>query len=206
MKFLGDASGEIAREIDLPAKVEPNFAVFAQDEKGISPSGNRFRVVDLENSIEQEPNESIQQATKAAAPVAFNGVLASKTDVDFFGFTATKGQSLDIHVWARRLRSDLDSVLILYNAQGGAIASNDDTGGPDSFIRFAVPADGEYFLEVRDHLRRGGNAFHYRIEVSPLMAESILGVNEFVQYVEPKIAIPQGNRSPFNHQCKPCRI
>ncbi len=197
VRFLGDIAGEFSREFDLPARAESDFALFAQDDQGISPSGNRFRVVDLENSIELEPNENIQQATKAAAPIAFNGVLSSKTDVDFFGFTAKQGQTLEIHVWARRLRSELDSVLILYNAQGGAIASNDDNGGPDSFIRFAVPADGEYFLEVRDHLRRGGNAFHYRIEVSPLVPETQLGVSEFVQYVEPKVAIPQGNRFPL---------
>ena len=197
VKFLGDVSGEFSREIDVPGKAAPDFAVFAQDERGISPSGNRFRVVDLENSIEQEPNDTIQQATKAAAPIAFNGVLSSKTDADFFGFTATKGQTLEIHVWARRLRSELDPVLILYNAQGGAIASNDDTGGPDAYLRFGVPENGEYYLEVRDHLHRGGNAFHYRIEVSPLVAETLLGVNEFVQYVEPKVAIPQGNRFPL---------
>lgn len=197
VKFLGDIKGELTREFELPAVAHSEFALFAQDEGGISPSGNRFRVVDLENCIEQEPNENIQQATKAGAPIAFNGVLSAKNDVDFFGFTAQKGQTLDIHVWARRLRSELDSVLILYNAQGGAIASNDDTGGPDSFIRFNVPDDGVYFLEVRDHLRRGGNGFHYRIEVNPLKPEVLLGVNEFVQYVEPKIAIPQGNRFPL---------
>ena len=197
VKFLGDVSGEFTREFDLPAKAAPDFAVFAQDEKGISPSGNRFRVVDLENSIEQEPNESIQQATKAGSPIAFNGVLSSKTDADFFGFTAKQGQTFDIHVWARRLRSELDPVLILYNAQGGVLGSNDDSSGPDSFIRFGVPADGEYFLEIRDHLHRGGNAFHYRIEVSPLFPEAQLGVSEFVQYVEPKIAIPQGSRFPL---------
>ncbi|WP_397571240.1 PPC domain-containing protein [Schlesneria sp. T3-172] len=197
VRFMGDVSGEFEREVELPANVDPEYAVFATDDKGISPSGNRFRVVDLENSIEQEPNETIAQATKAAAPVAFNGALSSKTDVDFFGFTATKGQTLEIHVWARRLRSELDPILILYNAQGGAIASNDDSNGPDSFIRFAVPEDGQYFLEVRDHLRRGGSAFHYRIEVSPLVPEALLGVNEFVQYVEPKLAIPQGNRFPL---------
>lgn len=197
VKFHGDVSGEFAGEFDLPTIPGSDFAVFAQDDKGISPSGNRFRVVDLENSIEQEPNETIQQATKAAAPIAFNGMLASKTDVDFYGFTAKKGQTLEIHVWARRLRSELDPVLILYNAQGGAIASNDDSGGPDSYLRFAVPEDAEYFLEVRDHLRRGGNAFHYRIEVSPLVPETQLGVSEFVQYVEPKVAIPQGNRFPL---------
>ena len=197
VQFLGDVAGAMTREIDLPSKAAPDFAVFAQDDKGISPSGHRFRVVDLENSIEQEPNESIAQATKAGSPIAFNGALSSKIDADFFGFTAKQGQNFDIHVWARRLRSELDPVLILYNAQGGVLASNDDSVGPDSYLRFGVPADGEYFLEVRDHLHRGGNAFHYRIEVSPVIPEAQLGVSEFVQFVEPKIAIPQGNRFPL---------
>ena len=37
-----------------------------------------------------------------------------------------------------------------------ALGNDDANGTPDSYLRFAVPADGEYFLEVRDHLRRGG--------------------------------------------------
>lgn len=198
VKFLGDVAGEFVREFDLPATGGPEYEVFPQDDKGIAPSGMQFRLTNLENSIEVEPNENIQQATKAGSPVAFNGVLSSKTDVDYFGFTATKGQALDIHVHARSLRSELDPLLILYNAQGGAIASNDDANGsPDSYIRFAVPADGEYFLEVRDHLRRGGDAFHYRIELTPVAPNLLLGVNEFVQYVEPHLAIPQGNRFPL---------
>jgi Bacterial pre-peptidase C-terminal domain len=198
VKFLGDVSGEFTREFDLPATGEPEYAVFPQDDRGIAPSGMEFRLTNLENSIEVEPNETIQQATKAPGLVAFNGVLSSKADVDFFGFTATKGQTLDINVYARRIRSELDPVLVLYNAQGGAIASNDDANGtPDSYIRFGVPADGEYFLEVRDHLHRGGNAFHYRIELTPVVPNLQLGVNEFQQYVEPKIAIPQGGRFPL---------
>ncbi len=197
VRFLGDVSGEFTREFDLSAVGGPDYEIFPQDDKGIAPSGMQFRLTSHENSVEVEPNETIQQATKAVGMVAFNGVLASKTDVDFYGFTATKGQNIDIHVYARRIRSELDPVLILYNAQGGAIASNDDTGGPDSFIRFAVPADGEYFLQVHDHLRRGGDAFHYRIELTPVVATLALGINEFVQYVEPKLAIPQGNRFPL---------
>jgi hypothetical protein len=198
VRFLGDVAGEFTREFDLPATGGPDYEVFPQDDKGIAPSGMQFRLTNHENSIEVEPNETIAQATKAGPLAAFNGVLSTKTDVDFYGFTATKGQSIDIHVYARRLRSELDPVLILYNDKGGAIASNDDANGiPDSFLRFAVPADGEYFLEVRDHLRRGGDAFHYRIEMTPVAPTLALGVNEFVQYVEPHMAIPQGNRFPL---------
>lgn len=198
VRFLGDIAGEFTREFDLPATGGPDYEVFPQDDKGIAPSGMQFRLTNHENCLEVEPNEAIAQATKAGPLAAFNGVLSTKTDVDFYGFTATKGQNIDIHLHARRLRSELDPVLILYNDKGGAIASNDDANGiPDSFLRFAVPADGEYFLEVRDHLRRGGDAFHYRIELTPVAPTLQLGVNEFVQYVEPHLAIPQGNRFPL---------
>lgn len=198
VRFLGDVDGEKTQEVQLPTAETPRFGVFAQDERGISPSGNLFRISALDNVIEQEPNEAIAQATKGPFPAAFNGVIASAEDQDFFGFTATKGQVWDIAVYARRLRAELDPVLVVFNAGGGAVASNDDANGsPDSALRFTVPADGEYFLQVKDHLGRGGNAFHYRIEATPVTANLSLGVNEFVQYVEPKMAVPQGNRIPL---------
>ena len=198
VKFLGDVAGEFTREFDLPASNNPDYEIFPQDGNGISPSGMQFRLTPHDNVIEVEPNETIEQATKAGSLAAFNGVLSSKTDVDFYGFTATKGQAIDIRVFARQIRSELDPVLVVYNAKGGAIANNDDANGtPDSYLRFSVPADGEYFVEVRDHLRRGGNAFHYRIELTPVSPILALGLNEFDQYVEPHLAIPQGNRFPL---------
>lgn len=197
VKFYGDVAGELAGTITTPADRPENFAAFAEDPKGISPSGLVFRVSDLDNVIEQEPNDAVAQATKGSAPAAYNGILQTPKDQDVFGFTATKGQVFEVHVYARRLRSELDPVLTIYNAQGGGVAANDDSGGPDSYLRFAVPADGEYFLGVRDHLGRGGNAFHYRIEVTPVAPSLQLSVNEFVQYVEPKLSVPQGNRIPM---------
>lgn len=197
VKFVGDVAGELEREIALPTSADPDFSVVASDDHGVSPSGNRFRLVDLDNVIEAEPNEDIAHASKGPAPAAFNGVLSTKQDVDFFGFTAKKGQVFDISVFARRLRSELDPVLIVYNAQGGGLASNDDAVGPDAALRFTVPDDGEYFVRVYDHLGRGGNGFFYRIEIATVVPELSLSIAEFQQYVEPKIAVPQGNRIPL---------
>lgn len=197
LKFVGDLAGDFEQEVTLPQDADPDFAVFAKDDRGASPSGNRFRLTNLDNVVEAEPNEDIARATKGPAPAAFNGVLSSKDDVDFYGFTATKGQVFDISVYARRLRSELDPILIVYNAQGGGIASNDDAAGPDAALRFTVPADGEYFVRVYDHLGRGGAGYHYRIEVATVAPELTLGIAEFQQYVEPKIAVPQGNRIPL---------
>jgi hypothetical protein len=171
VKFLGDVLGEFEREITLPADADPDFSVVATDDRGISPSGNRFRLVNLDDAIEAEPNEDIAHASKGPAPGGFNGVISSKEDVGFFGFAAKQGQVFDINVWARRLRSEIDPVLIVYNAQGGGIASNDDAVGPDSVLRFTAPADGEYFVRVYDHLNRGGNSFFYRIEITPVTPE-----------------------------------
>lgn len=197
VRFIGDLLGDFERDITLPAEADPDFSVFATDDRGISPSGNRFRLINLDNVNEAEPNEDIAHATKGPAPAAFNGVISGKQDVDFFGFKAAKGQVFDISVYARRLRSELDPILIVYNAQGGGLASNDDAYGPDSGLRFTAPEDGEYFVRVYDHLGRGGNSFHYRIEVTAIAPELTLGIAEFQQYVEPKIAVPQGNRIPL---------
>lgn len=197
VKFYGDVAGEMVATINTPGDRPEEFFAFAEDATGISPSGLVFRLSDLDNVIEQEPNDAVAQATKGPAPAAFNGILQTPKDQDIFGFTATKGQVFDVRVHARELRSELDPVLTIYNAQGGGIAANDDSGGPDSYLRFSVPADGEYFIGVRDHLGRGGNAFHYRIEVTPVAPVLQLSVNEFDQYVEPKMSIPQGNRIPL---------
>jgi hypothetical protein len=197
VKFYGDVAGELSGTINVPSDRPENFAAFAEDANGISPSGFVFRISDLDNVIEQEPNDAVAQATKSEGPAAYNGLLQAPNDQDVFGFKATKGQVFDIHVYARRLRSEVDPVLTIYNAQGGGIAANDDSGGPDSYLRFTVPADGEYFVGVRDHLGRGGNAFHYRIEVTPVTPQLQLTVNEFVQYVEPRLTVPQGNRMPL---------
>ena len=111
-----------------------------------------------------------------------------------YRFTAKKGEAYDIRVHARSIRSPLDPVLTISAAGGGASAANDDTGGPDSYIRFGVPNDGEYVINVRDHLNNGGAAYVYRVELTPIqLAKLVLTTNEFVQYVQPTVSIPKGN-------------
>ena len=50
--------------------------------------------------------------------------------------------------------------------KAAAIAGNDDSGGPDSYLRFAVPADGDYLISVHDHLKAGGADYAYRVEIT----------------------------------------
>jgi hypothetical protein len=197
VKFLGDPSGVITKKVKLPATAEPNFVVHAEDAGGISPSGLPFRVSDMPNVLETEPNDAVAQATKGEVPCAFNGVIDKPGDIDFFRFTAKKGQVFDLHCYARRLGSPLDPVLYVYNAQGGALAGNDDIpGSPDSYIRFTVPADGDYLISVTDHLKKGGPTYAYRVEVSPPRPSIDVALPLFSLYSQDRqwVAVPRGNR------------
>lgn len=196
VKFIGDAAGELAQKVKLPAELKPSFGVFAGAEGNQSPSWNAFRLSEFGNSLEAEPNNTRETASPAALPNAFNGILQENGDDDWFKFTAKKGQQFEVECYGRRIRSAIDPVMYLYNAAGGAIASNDDSRGPDSYFRFNVPADGDYFLRVRDHLGRGGKDFVYRVEfqaIKPSLALSIPRVERYGQYRQ-QIYVGKGNR------------
>ncbi len=196
VQLLGDAAGPITKEITLPADGSTEFELFAQDDKGISPSPNVLRVASLRNAVEIEPNNAREQATDAGeAPVAMGGVIGDMGDVDTFRFTAKQGQQFDIRVLARNtLRSPLDPVLAILNADGGTIAANDDSGGPDSYLRFGVPADGAYYVVVRDHLGKGGENFAYRVEIAPVEPSLTMSLPERQQYVPVTLSVPRANR------------
>ena len=192
--FLGDVAGNPVQNIALPSAHTGDYLLFAQDDKGISPSGIRFRLSEFGNVLEAEPNETHDNATRFTAPLALNGIIQAAGDSDMYRFPAKKGEVYDIRVHARSVRSALDPVLVVYKAGGGGLASNDDSGGPDSYLRFGVPEDGEYVIQVYDHLRQGGPTYTYRVELTPVKPELSLSVTEFVQYVQPVVSVPKGNR------------
>ncbi len=197
IKCLGDVGGEFTAKVALPADGATEFAYYAQDDRGIAPSPNMLRVSDLPNVLEAEPNNAIAEVTVISnVPAAFNGIIQQDGDLDHFKFTAKKGEQYDVRVFARgTLRSPLDPVLSIHNDKGAQIAANDDNGGtPDSYLRFAVPNDGEYFIAVRDHLRAGGPAYIYRVEVAPVKPALVMGLPERQQYIATLLNVPRGNR------------
>lgn len=193
--FVGDVAGNREETVTLPSQLADAFGLFAKDERGIAPSKNWFRITDLGNVLEAEPNETHDNATRFTAPVALNGILATAGDVDHFRFTAKKGEVYDVRVHARSLRSPVDPVLTVFAAGKGAVGANDDTGGPDSYLRLSIPNDGDYVISVRDHLGNGGANYIYRVELTPVKPVLNLTTSEFVQYVQPTVSVPRGGRT-----------
>jgi hypothetical protein len=198
-KFIGDPKGDFTQKVKLPSAPSAKFGAVAERE-GLAPSANWMRVSSFPNVLEAEPNDTTTNATvvTAALPLAFNGILSKRGDVDHFKFTAKKDQNLDVQLWGRRLGSAIDSTIAVLNAKGSQIAAADDSGGsPDSATRVRIPADGEYYLRVTDHQGRGGPGFAYRVEiqeVTPLVTITIPDTARYDYETRKSIVVPRGNR------------
>ena len=219
--FLGEVDGDRSQTIPLPGLTATNFGmagVVARRGDLVAPTPNPIRVSSLTNVLESEPNDATDQVLKAAIelPAAFNGVLSQNGDVDTFRFRAGQGQRFTIQVYARRIWSRLDSVLSIHRADGTELAACDDITrhertamfrynvhnsgwyAQDSLIRWTVPEDGEYFVRVRDQLKKGGVDYHYRIEAAATEPGVFLWVKRDPPYWRgtpgQTISVPRGNR------------
>ncbi|MDR3638239.1 MAG: peptidase [Isosphaeraceae bacterium] len=197
VKWIGDVAGEKTTKVTLPPAPQPDFGLSAQDEKGIAPYANVFRLSPYGNVIEAEPNDDQPHATPFTPPMALNGVIGKPDDTDYYVFHAKPGVTYDIRVYARALRSPLDSVLHIAKKGAQYLAGNDDSPGPDSYIRFGVPEDTDYVLWIHDHLKKGGPDYAYRIEVSvvePKLALSLSPESLIRGTGVVAAAVPRGNR------------
>jgi hypothetical protein len=197
IRWIGDVLGETTSTITLPESPRSDYGIFAPDDRGIAPYPNLFRLSAFGNVIEAEPNNDIATATPFSPPLALNGVIDRAGDVDHYVFSARKGERYEVKVFARSLRSPLDSVLSIATKQGKSIGRNDDAGGsPDSVLPFSAPADGEYVVAIQDHLVKGGPDYTYRIEVAPVEPQLTLSLpNESVYQRRNQpvaVAVPQG--------------
>lgn len=200
VQMLGDAAGPFEQTVKIPNEPESRFEVIAQKDGLSAPQANFMRASSFGNVLEAEPNNDAASATKAPSrlPLAFNGIIQEAGDVDFFKFAAKKDESFDVTVFARALRSPIDPVLSITKADGGGLASNDDSGGmPDSYQRWKAPADGDYCISVTDQLKRGGPLFTYRVEVKPVQAKIAAYLPEMVinsSQERRALPVPKGNR------------
>lgn len=198
VKFLGDVAGEISQTLKLPDQPTDSFEAYAQQDGLVAPSPNFLRVSAFADVAEEGQHSDVAhaQVVEQEIPLALNGIISKPDEVDFWRFKAKKGQSLEVHVRARLLRSPLDSVLNIFNDKGNGIAGNDDSGGPDSYLRFNPPADGQYVLSVHDQLHHGGPDFIYRVEITPTTPRLILQIPQFNVNSQERnwIVVPRGNR------------
>lgn len=171
VELLGESGALGAATVTVPTAgthggwVPPGAAAVSVEIEGqVSPTPCWLRPSSLTNVMESADGS----VTPFAVPAALNGRLESARDTDRFSFEVKEGQRYVIEVWARRLRSPLDSVLRLRRDPAKApVMSNDDADGqPDSVLEFTAKGGGRVELEIADQLGRGGPEYTYRVEVT----------------------------------------
>jgi hypothetical protein len=134
-----------------------------------------FAVESLPDAAETEPNNDPRHAQTVKLPVILNGRIDKAGDADVFRIHGRAGEMLVAEVMARRLDSPLDGALQLTDAAGKQLAFNDDfddkgsglnTHHADPRISVTLPADGDYFLHLRDTQGKGGQEYAYRLRLS----------------------------------------
>lgn len=124
----------------------------------------------VEQTIRTEVGAELQELT---IPGGIAGQLEEVAEIDRYRFQAKKGDRLTFEVLARRLNSSLDSILTISDSNGKVLTENDDLRlwgkrtYQDSMIEnWAVPADGEYVVAIRDVHLRGGVGYPYYLRAT----------------------------------------
>jgi hypothetical protein len=161
--------------MDAKDKEPGTYPLFVRKEELIS-NCVPFAVDKLPECLEQEPNYPQGSAQPVSLPVIVNGRIDREGDVDVFRFESCAGDKIVAEVYARRLDSPLDSVLKLTDANDHQLAANDDhedkgagltTHQADSWLSATLPANGTYYLHISDAQHKGGEAYSYRLRISP---------------------------------------
>ncbi|MFQ5437039.1 MAG: T9SS type A sorting domain-containing protein, partial [Anaerolineae bacterium] len=108
-----------------------------------------------------EPNNSIAEATPIAYNAQRSGYLDPPGDKDFYMFTGTFKDFIQVDVEALTLGSNLDAVVRLLNSSGVEIAKNDDEVSEinlDPLLEFELPASGTYYIVVESFVPTGGGS------------------------------------------------
>ncbi|MCI0380167.1 MAG: PPC domain-containing protein, partial [Gemmataceae bacterium] len=126
-----------------------------------------FCIDDLPQVVENDKNRSWNDAMLVPVP----SVVAGKADAeasDYFKISVPSGQRLSFDLLGRRLGSAIDAQLSIYSAKTKReLAHDNDSPGcqTDPRLTYVFKEAGEYLIEVKDVLNRGGADYGYRLRI-----------------------------------------
>ena len=155
-----------------------------------------FCVDDLPQVLDGDMNHEKSKAQQIPVPCVVSGRTTAEQG-SFFKFTTKAGQRLSFEVLGRRIGSPIDPQLTLYHGKSlREFAFDNDSPGcqGDPRISYHFKEAGEYVVEVRDVLGRGGADFVYRLRIgdfpmatSPIPMAAKAGSKVAVEFVGPMV-------------------
>ncbi len=185
-------------KLAVPAGDEPGRVVLA----GPALAGTvEVRRVAGPTLVEAEPN-GVDQPQALADLATVSGRIDPPGDRDVYRIALKKDDARIFRLESRGFGLPLDAVLVVLDADGKALAEQDDAGAAaDPTLKFDAKADGEYRVVVRDLHGRGGPRFAYLLSVvrpTPDFALTLAAdVFEATPGKESKIAVAVERRDGF---------
>jgi len=154
--------------IEVTAPADPLLSCVYVAPKG--PSGLygwpvSLALSDLEEVVEQEPNDELSKANRVPVPGAVTGRFEKKDDADFFIFALKKGQRYLLEAHTQDLHSPTEVDMVLLDAKGTQLQASNLQGPPR--LDFTPTADGDFVLKMKHLLLWGGPAETYRVTITP---------------------------------------
>ena len=115
---------------------------------------------------EKEPNNDFATAKKIKLNQTAVGQIRAE-DQDYFVVSLKAGTRMSVEVEAMRLGTFFDSKIFVFDANKKEVAVCDDTElfNQDGFVTVTAPADGDYFVMIRDAAFASVNNANYRLHI-----------------------------------------
>lgn len=133
---------------------------------------------DLPESVEAEPNDDRIEAGLLTLPSTVNARFQAPQDVDWYRVRLEARQKIQLEIIAHRfIRSPVDTLLQVFDAQGKLLIENDDEAfdigyesyhdfkTTDSKLAFTAPEAGEFFVKVTEQSGVHGPRAVYRLTI-----------------------------------------
>jgi hypothetical protein len=151
--------------------VPANARLGMHDVRVVTPLGvsnpRAFVVSDVEEVVEQEPNNNVDQMQRVPLNCAVSGTIATPTDVDYFVFAGKKGQRVVVSCLTTSIDSKLPADIELHSSSGAFLGSNHSYQSNDALLDAELPADGDYYVRVSNFsYTLGGPDYFYRLLIS----------------------------------------
>ncbi|NUQ82846.1 MAG: DNA/RNA non-specific endonuclease [Bacteroidetes bacterium] len=136
VNVTGSARIELRKVSGGSARINIDDVVINDNAGGTPPPGN----------TETESNNTTGTANSVSVfPTTLNGTMSTTTDVDYFKFSVTNGQTVSLSM---TVPAGLDYDLYLLNPSSATVASSENGAGSTESISYAATVSGTFYAQV----------------------------------------------------------
>ncbi len=178
--LAGDGMEESRIDLIMPdaAGTTPIASLAAKGRRSGQSGIVSIPVGNLPIQVEEEPNNSSNNATRIAWPSLIQGRFQKPADVDWYEFTARSGDKIVFTGRTRSVGSGCDLSIELLDSSGKRLAATKPAAADEGVFTNRFAASGTYRLKVEELNRFGGSGFSYQIDMeraSPIMVVRVEG-------------------------------